>query len=65
MTNDTFPEEGLARKPQVLQFLNISNTALYSNIKRGKIPKPIKIGKVSGWDAQKIREILNRGVSDA
>lgn len=64
MTQEPFPTEGGARKPQVLNFLKISNTALYDGIKRGAIPKPRKIGKVSVWDAKAIRALIEGG-SDA
>lgn len=58
MTHENFPREGLARKPQVLRFLSISNTTLYEGIKRGEIPPPVKIGKCSGWNARAIRALV-------
>lgn len=57
-TNDNFPHEGLAHKPQVLKFLKISNTKLYEGIKRGEIPAPVKIGKCSRWSVRKIRALV-------
>ena len=61
-TIQNFPTEGLARKPQVLAFLNISNTKLYEAIKRGEIPAPIKLGKVSAWKAIDIRRLAGYDV---
>ena len=56
-TLNPFPTTGLVRKPQVLAFLNIGNTKLHNDIRAGKFPGPVKLGKVSAWRAEDVRAI--------
>lgn len=55
----TFPQEGFARLPAVLEFLKISKTAFYNGIRAGTFPKPRKLTpKTSVWNAADIRRLL-------
>lgn len=56
----TFPKEGFARLPAVLEFLKISKTAFYNGIRNGTFPKPRKLTpKTSVWNAEDIRRLLS------
>jgi len=50
----------LIGRDEVLERLQIRNTALYENIKRGIIPPPIKIGGASRWVKDEIEALLQR-----
>ena len=55
MTNDTLPETGYLRLPEVLKLLGISRSTFYAGIKAGKYHKPVKVGKrVSVWKVKGI-----------
>jgi prophage regulatory protein len=41
---------GFLRMKQVLELLPVARSTLYSWIKQGKFPKPVKLGpKISAW----------------
>ena len=43
------------RKPEVLAAIGMSNTWLYYQIKKGKFPRPIKLGENAvGWKSSDI-----------
>ena len=47
---------GYIRLPEVLTLLGISRSTFYAGIKKGKYPKPMRIGaRVSGWRAAEIK----------
>lgn len=53
------PPEGFVRIPVVLQVLGIGRTALYTGIKEGKYPEPVRIGpRTSPWRVEDIREFI-------
>ena len=39
----------LIRLPQVKAMVGLGRSSIYDRIKRGQLPKPIKVGRVSGW----------------
>ena len=39
----------LIRLPQVKAMVGLGRSSIYDRIKRGEFPKPIKVGRVSGW----------------
>jgi prophage regulatory protein len=39
----------LIRLPQVKAMVGLGRSSIYDQIKRGEFPKPIKVGRVSGW----------------
>ncbi len=44
----------LLAKPEVLDRLSISNDTLYSLIRAGRLPRPVKIGVASRWPEHEI-----------
>lgn len=38
--------------------LKLSRTAVYANIRAGRLPKPIKIGKSARWKASVISDVI-------
>jgi len=57
--NQSLPEIGFLRLPQVLTFIPISKTALYDGIAEGRYPAPIKLGKrSSAWKVDDIRKLI-------
>ncbi len=44
---------------QLLQIVPLSRSHIYTLIKAGEFPKPIKLGKrASAWDADEVRQFL-------
>jgi prophage regulatory protein len=41
--------ERIIRLPQVRDLVGLGKTVIYDRIKAGDFPKPIKLGRVSGW----------------
>jgi prophage regulatory protein len=39
----------LIRLPQVKAMVGLGRSSIYDRIKKGEFPKPIKVGRVSGW----------------
>lgn len=40
----------ILRLPKVKDKVGLGKTAIYARIKSGEFPKPLKIGRISGWD---------------
>ena len=58
--DQVFPTEGLTRLPQILSFLNVSESTFRRGIEKGKFPKPIKINRTSVWPAAEIRAAVDK-----
>lgn len=39
----------ILRLPEVCQVVGLSASNVYTRIRAGKFPRPIKLGKASGW----------------
>ncbi len=53
------PEVGYVRLPAVLSVYPISKSAWWEGIKRGRFPKPVKLGpRTSAWKVEDIRNLL-------
>ncbi|MDR1612922.1 MAG: AlpA family phage regulatory protein [Planctomycetota bacterium] len=52
------PAEGLVRLPTVLGVLGISRSKVYSDMKNGLFPRPVKLGRISVWRVEDIRKIF-------
>ncbi len=54
-----FPHDGFARRAAVEKFTTLPTSTLYTMIKNGKFPRPIKLGpgRMGGavWDARAVR----------
>lgn len=57
MHDNSFPKKGFVRAKTILAHLPISEVTLYAWIKKGKFPKPIKLGaRTSVWEAEVVRK---------
>lgn len=55
------PENGLLRLPEVLRYIPVSKSTIYSKIKTGAWPRPVRISqRVVAWKARDIRNLLER-----
>lgn len=43
MTPNTLPPQGMSRAKDVLKFVPVSRTTLWTMVKNGKFPKPTKL----------------------
>lgn len=56
----TLPNEGFVRLPVVLHVLGIKKSFFWEQVKDGRFPKPIKMGRrVSVWRVEDIRYLIN------
>lgn len=56
---NTLPETGYVRLPSVLAVYPVSKSKLYSDIKEGKFPPPVKLSeRISAWDVGTLRRHL-------
>jgi prophage regulatory protein len=54
----------IIRLPAVLERVGLKRTAVYDRIKGGEFPKPIKLGRVSGWVEADIQEWIQKHIDD-
>ena len=63
MASDTRPQVFL-RLPQVLALIPVSKSTWWDGCKKGRYPKPVKIGPNStAWKAEDITELMQRFAS--
>jgi prophage regulatory protein len=62
--NKAGPPIKIIRLPAVLERVGLKRTAVYDRIKGGEFPKPIKLGRVSGWVESEIQEWLEKQVNE-
>lgn len=64
-----FPLSGLVRLKQIIGPdgpLPISASTFWLGVKKGRFPKPIKLGpKITVWKAEDIRALIENGVWDS
>lgn len=48
------PSISLLRLPTIMQRTGFSRSYIYLSISRGDFPRPIKIGRMSGWVSREI-----------
>lgn len=59
--NNTLPEIGFLRLPEVLKFYPVSKSTWWQGIKDGRFPAPVKLGvRVSAWRVEDIRELISQ-----
>jgi predicted DNA-binding transcriptional regulator AlpA len=57
--NNTLPETGYMRLPQVLRFIPVSKSTWWAGVKSGRYPKPVKLGvRASAWRAEDIHALI-------
>lgn len=57
------PDERLLRLPEVVARLGVGRATIYSWIKQGKFPEPVKLGKASCWPWSVVRRVIETGVN--
>ena len=56
----SLPETGFVRLPTVLQHIPVGRSTWWEGIQTGRFPAPVKIGGVTAWRAEDIRELITR-----
>lgn len=56
----SLPMEGFARMAQVTRVLAVSRPTLYRWIQLGEFPPPIKLGRISVWPVDVVRQEVSR-----
>ncbi|MCF8151663.1 MAG: AlpA family transcriptional regulator [Burkholderiaceae bacterium] len=70
MTSSTFVSHSdetdltLLRLPAVLKRTGFSRSCLYKLVKQGCFPRPVKIGRMSGWIAGEINNWIHQKVQN-
>ena len=54
----TLPETGFVRLPTVLHHIPVGRSTWWEGIQTGRFPAPVKIGGVTVWRAEEIRELI-------
>ncbi|MBB4216287.1 putative DNA-binding transcriptional regulator AlpA [Rhizobium sp. BK212] len=55
------PEVGLLRLSEVLRYIPVSRSTIYSKIKAGTWPAPVRVSeRVVAWKSSDIRDLLER-----
>ncbi|MDB4002508.1 AlpA family phage regulatory protein [Oceanospirillaceae bacterium] len=55
----TLPETGFIRLPQVLQVIPVGKSTWWAGIQSGRFPKGYKLGpRTTAWRAEDIRQLL-------
>ncbi len=52
----------LIRLPQVKAMVGLGRSSIYDWIKRGEFPKPIKVGRLSGWIECEVQEWISERI---
>jgi predicted DNA-binding transcriptional regulator AlpA len=53
------PETGFVRLPEVLKRIPVSKSTLWSGIKTGRFPAPVKLGpRITAWRAEDIHAYI-------
>lgn len=52
----------IIRLPKVKELVGLGKTAIYDKIKEGAFPKPIKLGRASGWLEGEVQQWIGQQV---
>lgn len=52
----------IIRLPKVKELVGLGKTAIYDKIKEGAFPKPIKLGRASGWLEGEVQQWIGKQV---
>jgi len=55
MTKEQIPSKRIIRLPAAIELVGLGRTAIYDRIKEGSFPKPVKLGRASGWVESEIQ----------
>jgi prophage regulatory protein len=53
----------IIRLPEVRELVGLGKTAIYDKIKTGEFPKPLKLGRVSGWVESDVQAWINAQIT--
>jgi len=53
----SFPTEGLVRINQVSDYLAISKSSIWSGLRKGTFPEPLRLNGITAWRATEIRKL--------
>ena len=57
--NQSFPQEGFVRLPQILSVIPVSASTWWRGVKSGKYPQPVKLGeRTTAWRVEDIRTLI-------
>jgi prophage regulatory protein len=56
---DETMNQRIIRLPQVRDLVGLRKSAIYDKIKAGDFPKPVKLGRVSGWVESEVQAWIN------
>ena len=55
------PEVGFVRVKTILKIIPIGRSTWYDGVKKGRFPKPVKLGqRTAGWKVEDIRKLINK-----
>lgn len=61
MLQNTLPNTGFVRLPQILSVIPVGRTTWWTGVKAGKYPAPIKLGaNTTVWKAEDIHALIAR-----
>lgn len=61
MLQNTLPNTGFVRLPQILSVIPVGRTTWWTGVKAGKYPAPIKLGaNTTVWKAEDIHDLIAR-----
>ena len=52
------PGEGFIRLSVVLTVIPVGKTTWWNGVKAGRFPKPLKLGRCTVWEVEKIRALI-------
>jgi predicted DNA-binding transcriptional regulator AlpA len=62
----TLPSEGFVRLPVILGILGIGRTSWWCGVRKGRFPKPVKLGpRTTAWRVEDIRVLISSFANNA
>jgi prophage regulatory protein len=59
MSEQTLPDVGYVRLPTVLRVIPIGKTSWWEGVRKGRYPKPVKLGpNTTAWRVEDIRALI-------
>ena len=63
-TPPVLPTAGFLRLPQVQQFFPVAKTTWWEGVRKGRYPKPVKLGpNTTAWRVEDIRELIKKTIA--
>ena len=62
MTDNTLPETGFVRLPDVLRVIPVSKSTWWAGVRQGRYPAAVRLGpRVTAWRVADIRALIEQG----